>query len=68
MTEEFALQQGFGQGGAVDRDEAFGGPVAALVDGPGDELPLPVPLSPVIRTVAGTERKLHQGQDVLHDP
>jgi hypothetical protein len=37
MAEEFAFEEGFGDGGAVDGDEGGVGAVAVLVDGAGDE-------------------------------
>ena len=37
VAEQFAFQQGFGDGGAVDGDEGRFGAVAVLVDGAGDE-------------------------------
>src|SRR5579885_612205 len=38
VTEQFAFQQRFGNGGAVDGDERSGGPVAVLVNGAGNKL------------------------------
>ena len=38
MPEEGALDEGFGQGGAVDHDEIPVGPGAVLMDGPGEQL------------------------------
>ena len=38
VAEQFALQQRFGNGGAVDRDERRVGPIAVLVKGAGDQL------------------------------
>ena len=37
MAEEFGLEQGFGQRGAVDRDERRAAARAALVNEPGDD-------------------------------
>jgi hypothetical protein len=51
MAEELRLQEAFRQGGAVDLDERAVLPEAVVMDGAGDQL-LPVPDSPVIRTVA----------------
>ena len=68
VAEEFALQQGFGQGAAVDRDAAFGGPVAALVDGPGDEFLAGAALAGNQDRGLRPGHPFHQGQDFLHDP
>src|SRR5271168_5313523 len=38
IAEEFAFEQGFGEGPAVDRDKGFAGPRRAGMDGAGDEL------------------------------
>src|SRR5262245_53582538 len=38
VTEEFALEQSVGNGGAIDSDERFGRAIAVLVDGPGNQL------------------------------
>ncbi len=38
VTEQFAFQKCFGNGGAIDRDERSGGAVAVLIDRPRDEL------------------------------
>ncbi len=67
VAEEFALQQGFGQGAAVDRNEALGGPVAALVDGPGDEFLAGAALAGNQDRGPGLGHPFHQGQDILHD-
>ena len=37
VAEQFALQQGFGDGHAVDDQKGFGRPQAVLVDGPGHQ-------------------------------
>ena len=37
VAEEFGFEQAFGDGGAVDGDEIFGGAVGELVDGAGDD-------------------------------
>ena len=38
VAEQLTLQQGFGNGGAIDGDERRAGAITVLVDGSGDEL------------------------------
>ena len=51
MAEELAFQQGFGEGAAVDGDEGLGAAAPARCRARAASS-LPVPVSPVIRTVA----------------
>ena len=67
VAEELALQEGFGEGGAVDGDEALVGPGAALVDGPGDEFLAGAALAGDEDRGPGLGHPFYQGEDLLHD-
>ena len=61
VAEQLALEQGLGDGGAVERDERLAGARAAVVDRACAISSLPVPLSPVISTVVRSGATVSDG-------